>query len=81
MKLPAAKIESAAQKDSRLSVVKFDASGKRLDIDLLLRLADALKNKSQGKRILKLYVKDNNSAVLVKVNGEESYGAIMPCRM
>ena len=62
-------------KEERALTFSFDA-------DLFMRLVDALKAKEAGrfagKRIVKLYVKDNQSAVVVKVSGEESFGLIMP---
>jgi hypothetical protein len=54
------------------------------NMELLVRLVDALKARDTGKyasgRIVSLYVKDNNSAVLVKVADSEGTGMIMPCR-
>lgn len=55
------------------------------NVDLLLRLADALKQKETGKhikpRIVQLWIKDRESTVLVKIRGSEGIGVIMPCRV
>lgn len=55
-----------------------------LDIDLLMRLADAIKPRDTGKykkaRILRLHIIDKQSLVLVKANDTEAYGVIVSCR-
>lgn len=53
-----------------------------IDAALLLRLAQALNGEATNKQaIVKLWIKDANSAVGVQVSDSQAWGAIMPVRV
>jgi DNA polymerase III sliding clamp (beta) subunit (PCNA family) len=53
-----------------------------LNVDLLMRLAKAIGSENhQGQHIVSLYIKDQQSSVLVKTSQDaDAIGVIMPCR-
>lgn len=65
--------------------VKPDMTGPAtisLNAALLLRLAQAISDNSNSKTaVVKLWIKDANSAIGVQVSDSSAWGAIMPCRL